>query len=235
MASSPTDYTVAGQGGQAGHDLVFANNLNPDATLVRAAQPFVGTAVPPLTWIPLTLDQPFSYDPSQGEDFVLQIRKCGSNVLWGASLDGHSDIPASGGGNRYGDTLDCHGLFDNFRNNEFVPLIRIDFDWAGPTLAVDPMTSGQAPAIRFAGVDPGGMIFLRWSLAGAGPIQLIVGDLEVSQPVVRVAPVFADANGDFAFPKQVPAGMAGETFYAHAVVEANGAFVLTNAEQIAIQ
>lgn len=69
MASSPTDYQVTG------HDPVFDNNLNPDATVVRAMAPWGGNNVPPLTWISLEMDQPFLYDPSLGNDFVLQLRK----------------------------------------------------------------------------------------------------------------------------------------------------------------
>lgn len=131
LASSPTDYSVAGSGGRPGHDPVFANNLNPDATLVRSGA-YSHPGAPPsgnasATWIPLGLTNTFVYDPTLGEDFIIQIESCGLTASWGASLDGATGAAFAVGGNRYGDTASCGASVSTFSNNEFVPIVRLDY------------------------------------------------------------------------------------------------------------
>jgi len=125
MASSPTDYTVAGNGVQAGHSTTFAANLNPDLTVVRPAAQWAGTGVG--GWESLGMTVPFLYDPSLGDDFVVQIEKCGTVTTWGMSIDGKSGTAGLNGGNRYGDTVSCASATSTFANNEYVPLVRIDY------------------------------------------------------------------------------------------------------------
>jgi hypothetical protein len=131
LASSPTDYSVAGNGVQSGHSTTFAANLNADATVVRTG-PFTGGPVPAsggttATWVPIGLTGQFVYDPSLGNDFVVQIEKCGSTATWGASLDGPSGGAGLILGNRYGEESSCTATVSTFQNNEFVPVIKIDY------------------------------------------------------------------------------------------------------------
>jgi hypothetical protein len=135
MASSPTNYSVAPTATQPGHSPTFANNLNPDATVVRTG-PWSGGPVPPsggttATWIPLGLTGTFTYDPTLGLDFVLQIEKCGNTSLWAASIDGPSGAAGTIFGNRYGSGSSCTATMSTLQNNEFVPVVRIDYILGG--------------------------------------------------------------------------------------------------------
>ncbi|MDA0667884.1 MAG: hypothetical protein O3A95_10545 [Planctomycetota bacterium] len=223
MASSPTDYIVGS------HDLIFDNNLNSDAVVVRAAAPFTGTAVPAFTWMAFGLDEPFLYDPTLGDDFIFQIRKCGTISTWGASIDGVSGSPGVVGGNRYGHTTDCSAPSQSTSNNEFVPVIKFDWVPTAPSMTVDPMVAGQPTDFNINFMDPGGMVFIRWSLTGPGPTPTIIGDLLLSEPINAAPTVHADASGNLNFTTFIPAGLAGETFYVHTVVQQEGEFILTNA------
>lgn len=42
-------------------------------------------------------------------------------------MDGQSGSPGLNLGNRYGHTSDCMALSSNFNNNEFVPIVQIDY------------------------------------------------------------------------------------------------------------
>lgn len=127
MASSPTSYTVLASGATPGHSTTLAANLNPDATVVRPAAPWTGGPQTTGGWIPMGMVVPFTYNPSSGNDFVLQIRKCGSTVAWGVSIDGKSGTAGANGGNRYGDSANCAATVSTFSNNEYVPVIKIDY------------------------------------------------------------------------------------------------------------
>ena len=124
-ASALTDYTTGS------HSTTFAANLAADATVVRTG-PWVGGPVPASggptsTFIPLGLTTPFVYDPTTGNDFIIQIVKCGTNAIWGANMDGASGGAGTNGGNRYGFNGSCTATTSTFSNNEFVPIVRIDY------------------------------------------------------------------------------------------------------------
>ena len=146
MASSPTDYTIAGNGTQPGHDPTFANNLNADLTVVRPAAPWVGGAAA-WQWHPFGISTPFLYDPTLGNDLVVELRKCGTNVTFGTSIHGSSGTAGLNGGNRYGDTANCASTFSAFQNNEYVPVIMIDYVPAGGLFAGFSWTGTQANEI----------------------------------------------------------------------------------------
>lgn len=131
LSSSLTDYSVAGSGGLPGHSSTFAGNVGPDATVVKTG-PWSGGPVPPsggpaATWIPFGLTGSFTYDASLGRDFLLQIEKCGGGVIWGASIDGPSGGAGTIFGNRYGVNSSCVAAVSTLQNNEFVPVVRIDY------------------------------------------------------------------------------------------------------------
>ncbi|MCA9322151.1 MAG: hypothetical protein KDB53_15525, partial [Planctomycetes bacterium] len=112
----------------ANHNPVFAANIMT-SSVVRTG-PFTGgpvpaSAGPTSTWVPMGLQVPFQYDPTTGNDFIVQIEKCGNTVLWGTSLDGASGAVGVNGGNRYGDINSCTNTTSSFNNNEFVPIVLI--------------------------------------------------------------------------------------------------------------
>ena len=135
LSEATTDYQVGA------HDPIFANNLGAGSLtqVVRTGQ-WSSPSIPPSggatsTWIPFGLTTPFVYDPTSGEDFIVQIEKCGTVATWGVSMDG-TPFPAAPGtnrGNRYGDTSNCASLQSSFSNNEFVPIVRIDYMGGGGT------------------------------------------------------------------------------------------------------
>jgi hypothetical protein len=119
------------QYGVATHDAIFANNLGANTVVVRSG-PWISGPVPATggaaaTWIPFGLTAPFTFDPTSGHDFVVQIEKCATNAVWGALMDGKIGAPGTVGGNRYGSTTNCAAASSSFSNNEFVPIVRIDY------------------------------------------------------------------------------------------------------------
>ncbi len=146
MASSPTDYTLLGNGVQGGHDPTFANNLNSDMTIVRPAAPWVGGAAT-WQWHAFGLTTPFVYDPTQGNDLVVQLRKCGTNVTFGTSIHGQSGAAGINGANRYGDQANCAATGSVFNNNEYCPVIMIDYTPAMGLYAGFSWTGSQANEI----------------------------------------------------------------------------------------
>ncbi|PCJ53404.1 MAG: hypothetical protein COA70_08890 [Planctomycetota bacterium] len=140
------------------------------------------------------------------------------------------------GGNRYGDTANCNATSPSFSNNEFVPIIRID--WAlpnGPRMEVETFSAGSPGTITVTHVDPGGRIFLRSSLAGAGPIPTGFGALELSPPIIRAPLVHADAAGEYSFSGIMPLGLFGRTIYFHALAESMGVLTFTNPGEATLQ
>ena len=124
LIEASTDYQVGA------HDPIFANNILT-SSVVRTG-PWTGGPVPPsggatATWIPMGIQTPYFYDPTTGNDFIIQIRKCGTIATWGTSMDGSGAGVGLNGGNRYGDTSNCMATASTFNNNEFVPVVKIDF------------------------------------------------------------------------------------------------------------
>jgi len=234
MASSPTDYSVTGDGVHFGHSQTFSDNLNPDQMIVRAASGFVGTNVQPQTWTPLGLDQAFFYDPSLGEDFVLQLRQCVTFSPWSGSLDGQLGSSHQNGGNRYGDTSNCATLFSTTQNDEFVPVILIEYRPALPALSITPMAVGQLATFTIENVDTAGMARILWSTTGAGPTNTILGPVDLSPPLQISFEVYADLGGTLSFSTYVPASLSGTTFYCQAAAEHDGSLVLTNSLAIPV-
>ena len=237
LASSPTDYSIAGDGVNPGYNTTFANNLNPDAKVVKSSTPFTGTSVLPQTWAPLGLDSDFVYDPTLGQDFVLEIRSCGANQIWPAgSVDGQSGPSNFNGGNRYGVTSNCVATASTTQNDEFVPVILIEYTTSNPnpSLWVGPMSVGQLADFELFNIDPGGLVRILWSTAGAGPISTPLGPVELTPPLQVSLEVHADLTGSLVFSTYVPAGLAGTTFYCQAVATKNGSLELTNAVSVVV-
>ncbi len=119
-----TDYQVGS------HDPVFVNNILRSKVVHSGpwSSPATGAGAGGLApWITLQLQDTFEYDPTQGNDFIIQIETCGAITPWGVALDGVSGPPGSVGGNRYGATTSCTATSHTFSNNEFVPVVKVAY------------------------------------------------------------------------------------------------------------
>ena len=164
------------QYGVATHDAIFANNLGTNTVLVRSG-PWVGGPVPAsggtaATWIPFGLTTPFTFDPTSGHDFIVQIEKCATNTSWATYMDGKIGSTGTVGGNRYGDTTNCAATSSSFSNNEFVPIVKIDYTPRGSVsnyCTAGTTTNGCSAAIT-ADHNP--------SVSFANPCNVSVGSVE---------------------------------------------------------
>ncbi|MCA9321599.1 MAG: hypothetical protein KDB53_12740, partial [Planctomycetes bacterium] len=73
-------------------------------------------------WIDLEIIGGFQYDPSSGNDLIVELKTCAGGAL-GASLDG--DFTGNGG--RFGHRSNCNALVTDFNQPTFVPIVRVDF------------------------------------------------------------------------------------------------------------
>lgn len=124
LIEAATNYTASS------HSTTFASNVFRSEVCKstrwkQAATPASGGVA--ATWIPFQLDRSFTFDPTNGRDLIIQIRKCGTLATWGVSLDGIGGAPGAAGGNRYGHTSDCFATAENFRNNEYAPIVRLTY------------------------------------------------------------------------------------------------------------
>jgi hypothetical protein len=112
---------------------------------------------------------------------------------------------------------------------------------SGPVLMVNNLTAGQTATISVANAGALGIVFLGYSLQGAGPTSIGTPwgsfDFALSLPIRRMPPLFADANGDASVTQNIPGGAAGLPVWMHAlVVDAGGvAGKLTNSLALTIQ
>ena len=128
---------------------------------------------------------PFVYDPTVGDDFIIQIEKCGTNAIWGQSLDGAGAFAGLNGGNRYGDPANCSAATSPSFNNEFVPIVRLGYrvgvSQACLPLPPDPYQTNQTGAsMTISGViDPGGFFSIQKSGAVNAPETLDLASTNV--------------------------------------------------------
>ncbi|MCA9323047.1 MAG: hypothetical protein KDB53_20060 [Planctomycetes bacterium] len=124
LGEAATNYTVAA------HNPNFAANLLRSDNVHGAAFTGAGLAPSPGSvgnWQPFNLRSSFWYDPTTGNDFIVQLQTCGVNATFGTTIDGSSGSPGANGGNRYGDLSSCSATVATFNNNEFVPVTRISY------------------------------------------------------------------------------------------------------------
>ncbi|MCC7011681.1 MAG: hypothetical protein IT454_03880 [Planctomycetes bacterium] len=164
------------QYGVGSHDPVFANNLGTNTVVVRSG-PFTGGPIGPSggatsTWIPLGLTTPFTFDPTHGNDLIIQIEECSTNTTWSQSLDGFIGATGAVGGNRYGDISSCLTTTSSFSNNEFVPIARIQYTLGGSVSTFctsGTTTNGCVPTIAGSGTP---------SASSATPFSISVANVE---------------------------------------------------------
>lgn len=87
-------------------------------------------------FLSMALTDSFTYDPSTGNDFIIQIEKCGTNATWGTTLDLASGPLGTVGGQRRGHTTDCTSPTSNtlVAISNAVPVVRIRYRPASQTL-----------------------------------------------------------------------------------------------------
>lgn len=174
LASSPNHYALGTP--PAGQDAVFANNLGADQTVVRAAAPFTGGPVAAGSWVSLGLTAPFTYNPALGQDLVVQLEVCGATTTWGTTIDGRIGSAGTVFGNRYGNIAagGCTATTRSFNNNEYVPIVKIDYAPAGlsANFSATPLSGPAALAVSFTDTstttDPGGITSWDWDFQNDG-------------------------------------------------------------------
>jgi hypothetical protein len=171
-SEATTQYQVAN------HDPVFANNLGPNTAVVRSG-PWSGGPVPPSggtasTWIPLGVTTPFVFDPTHGHDLIVQLKKCATSAPWGTFIDGKLLTgPNTVGGNRYGHLADCNATSSTFNNDEYVPIVKIDYvlGGGGPVVYCTAGTSTNGCAATISADN-------QPSVSQANPCNLTVSNVE---------------------------------------------------------
>ena len=130
--------TTGSSYGLSGQSPWFHLNYIDHVSFVRTG-PWASGPVPAATpgatvgsWIALGLQSPYTFRPTPGHGLIVEIRSCGVITPLGASIDGVGGSPGENGGNRYGHTTSCTSAARDFSNNEWVPVIRIDFNIVNP-------------------------------------------------------------------------------------------------------
>ncbi|HGY91279.1 MAG TPA: hypothetical protein ENK43_08925 [Planctomycetes bacterium] len=129
LIEASTDYL------SGAHDPTFANNVLT-SSVVRTGPwtggPVSSTGQTTADWIDMGITGSFLYDPTTGNDFIIQISKCGGGTGWGVPMDGASGPHGTVGGNRYGHVSSCGASVSNFNNDEFVPIVRLLYTQVSP-------------------------------------------------------------------------------------------------------
>ncbi|MCB9834348.1 MAG: hypothetical protein H6807_17930 [Planctomycetes bacterium] len=74
-------------------------------------------------WIPLLLTSSFSYDPSKGNDLIIQLRSCVAANIFGWSIDYAFSTLA----HRIGNLSDCAATTQDHANANGAPVVKIDY------------------------------------------------------------------------------------------------------------
>ena len=170
MASSLVDWSATGS------TTVLANVMDVDAALVYTG-PFTmpaGAQTTPAAWVPLGPITPFYYDPTQGKDFIIQVRTHGPNVSVMPSVDLHS----GGSAQRYGSQTSSTITTANFSNVNIVAVVRIDYVPAAGLFANfsgTPVTGTAPLTVNFTDnsftSDPNGVLAWAWDFDNDGNID----------------------------------------------------------------
>lgn len=191
----------------------FAANPLPDLVPVRwgawSGGPIAVAPGDPAPWLPLQLQVPFRYDPSLGNDLLIEVVSCAPGGL-ALPIDAASGAFGTVGGTRYGDTASCTAPFWTFSHptNEVAPIVGVHYqpvpggcpgyiapEWQrndpGATLALDGVStndpSGPVRAERCTGEL---QLVEIMSTAPSLPCELVVGflpPLAASAGAVRTA------------------------------------------------
>jgi PKD repeat protein len=134
----------------------------------------------PNAWSVSISGAPFVYDPTQGRDFILELRTPGAgggNPLLHA-LDGEGGARGTVGGNRYGNTASAFATTATFASDEFVPIVRVHYQSAAGLFAgfsAQPLSGSSPLVVSFADrsftSDPAGIQSWAWDFDGDGLVD----------------------------------------------------------------
>ncbi|MBK9385643.1 MAG: PKD domain-containing protein [Planctomycetes bacterium] len=135
----------------------------------------------PNAWSISVTGAPFLYDPTSGNDFIVELRTPGTGPGTNPVLhatDGQTGAANANGGNRYGDTANASATNWTFSNNEFVPIVQIHYTPASGLYAGFSATPSSGPTplnVTFTDTSfssaPGGISSWAWDLDGDGIVD----------------------------------------------------------------
>lgn len=106
----------------------------------------------------------------------------------------------------------------NWRSGPAVPPAG-DFELSIPSLV-----AGGSVIIQVSGVTPSSPIYIGYSLTGAGPSQLPIGTVQLSQPISRLASLTSTSSGTASYAASVPASASGISVWLQAYDQGAGNF-----------
>ncbi|MCA9320095.1 MAG: hypothetical protein KDB53_05145 [Planctomycetes bacterium] len=112
------------------HNTIFAANVLTSQVARSGPWTHAGSPAPggaTASWLSFGVTTPFIYDPSSGNDFIVQLRICGSATTMQGGLDMAQNLTAPLFGNRYGNLTDCASIASSFTSNEAVPIVQITY------------------------------------------------------------------------------------------------------------
>ena len=98
-----------------------------DDTITIGTTPYTQFGNPEPFDVVITLQTPFTYNASLGQDLIVQIRTLGPNAPFGFGVDSKSTPTGGNGGAAIGNLTNASATTSNFTYNEFVPVIRIGY------------------------------------------------------------------------------------------------------------
>jgi len=100
------------------------------------------------------------------------------------------------------------------------------------TLFASELKAGESFVLSVAGATPNQFVYLAYSRAGNGPTTTPFGVAELSQPILQLPRLTADASGVASFSSSIPAGAAGLQAWFQALDFSSGLFSNSHARTI---
>ena len=104
-----------------------------------------------------------------------------------------------------------------------------------PWLEVGALISGQTATLSVTGAGINTHILFAYSVAGPGPSMTPLGMVDLSPPIVHLATLPADAQGNAAFATAIPPGFSGISVWTQSGVMDAVGVQLTNAEALILE
>lgn len=96
-------------------------------------------------------------------------------------------------------------------------MVRVFSGWADvPILTLYDYKPGQDARVEVTNLAPGSRVWVAWSKDGGGPTPSPLGDLLLTQPIHKLAPLQADASGVARATVHIPAGSWNERVWTQA-------------------
>ena len=104
---------------------------------------------------------------------------------------------------------------------------------SSPTLSITNLISGGTATFAVSYCTPGSYVFPAYSIWGSGPTSTPWGDVMLSQPIKRLAPIAVGSTGKGMRDFSVPPGISGLRVWVQALDY--GTLILTNPLALTIQ